>query len=409
MTVDKKTTDLAATTQLRTTDQFYVATNLSGTPTDKHIEAKDLDNMFHVEHYGDVGTADDTATIQACIDAVSVTDGGPGGPAVLDSRNYAYTQIEIKDGVTLFGNAAGVGTTRGSTLSQIAGTNDDGIIFDTSFAATDYQHYTGVENLELIGVPTDTAGSGIRLVHRAGESFTLRRLLIVDMPGHGISLEAGGTAAIVEDIHCFRCGVGASAGHGVNIQKGGSDVWNGLWMRGISGDNNEDGLIRIQGFASNEENLVIRDVKSEVSVASAQPTVLTLDNCLGPITLDNVSCVGSQTQNSFVRIVTANCRVQLRQCKNVDTDFLIDDVVNTVTVAATSGAGDGPIDYVYNGASTPREKYRLDENGLTIGYLGVTHSSANTNTIPAASDREIEVRDSAGAVLGYLSLHTTSW
>ena len=366
---------------------------------------------LNVKRYGAIGdgTTDDTDAIQMAIDVASVTDSGMGGVVLCPTGNYAISQLEVKDGVVLRGEVLGVGTQRGTTLSQIAGTNDDLIVFDTSFAATDYQHYTGVENLELIGNAADSSGIGIRLLHRAGESFTLRKLLIVDMPGHGISLEGGGTAAYVEDIHCFRCGVGASAGHGVNIQKGGSDVWNSLWIRGVSGDNNEDGLIRVQGFSSAEENLIIRDVKSEVSVASAQPTVLTIENCLGPITLENVSAVGSQTQNSICRILTTNCRVQLKQIKNVDTDFLIDDVVNTVTVAATSGFGDGPIDYVYNGASTPREKYRLDETGLTVGYLAVTHSSANTNTIPAASDREIEVRDSAGAVLGYLSLHTTSW
>lgn len=303
---------------------------------------------------------DDTAAFQSAIDSIAVSEGGRGGVVLIPPLQYIIGQIELKDGVALQGHT-GVGGTRGTVLSMLAGSNKSMIISDKSFAGNAFQHYTRIEDIALRDDNSNTAGSGIEWSNRCGEAWTARRLTFNGLPDNGILLKRGGTAISIDDLHAFECGT-SGAGYALNVEAESTDVWQGCWVRRISGDGNKDGLMKFKNFNSADAIISVDGVKSENTLTTHQQTVIHLDANRAVVTIKNIVSASLAAQRSIIKITdesggSRTPRIMLQTIRARDnTSFLIDDVIKSTTIAKPTGNGAGVHLLIYSG----EEKFRID-------------------------------------------------
>jgi hypothetical protein len=190
---------------------------------------------YHVSGYGAKGdgATDDTAAIQAALNAASAPDGSffNGGTVLLDKpgATYVITQLRLKPGVMLDGLHAS------TVLLQKAGTTGDAIVLDT---VTTYR--TGVRNLTIncnSGNQTAT-NRGLYITHTGGDPNIL--------PGHvfdHIHVRAtSGDGIYLGDYtrvtHLTNFSVYAANGYGLVLAGADSEVSNGdVGHTGLSGVN----------------------------------------------------------------------------------------------------------------------------------------------------------------------------
>ena len=325
---------------------------------------------------------DNTTAIQNAINVQDANVGGGGGQVFIPPGNFLVTSLTVPTSVQLMGIQQ-QGWQGGSTLLQSQSAVDHLITMTPSGTppAGDYQHWSLVKNLFLYGDsrvvgPVD----GINVdVYDMGEGFTIDRVSVVAFSGNGIHAnQSGATAATLNDLHLFR-----NAVNGLYIEGGGTAGWQGLWISKISGDNNVTSLIKIKTSLTNGENWTIRDIKAETTNGADQQNTIILEDVAGPIKIENLSQRvngGSATLNSVVQLAGTNnaCLV----LENISTGsnggatpatYWIDDVKNTLTLAASEGFGSGIHYLVWNGG----EVFKLDKNGTYILDAGPVAWGAN--------------------------------
>jgi hypothetical protein len=288
------------------------------------------------------GVTDDTAAIQAAIDAASIRQ---RCQVLIPSGHWRASQIVIKNGVTLVGvgtkKAAGAGTVVGSWIEQLASINDNLVVLDPTRAGS-WQESSGIVGCRITGDASNTSGSGLHTEGvRLGEDFQLRYCWFEDFADDGITLDAGTQPGMMSNLHLFRNGR-----YGINASRGGSDLWQSFELANISGDSNDLALIRLDsGLNSlvNGSSFLIRNVKSEVGVAGTQQNTIILNNLLGSmVTLFNINVIltgDSVGANSIVQITGSRCNL-FWSGLSADSDssparavsYYIDDVVNGVHI-----------------------------------------------------------------------------
>lgn len=319
-------------------------------------------DRVNVQWFGAVGdgSTDDTAAIQAAIDYASNRD---LKVVYLPPGRYVASQLELKTEVDLIG--AGVHTsssrtdTHGVFIDQKSGTNLDLIVTDTSLAATGFQHWSTIANLSLQGASGATAGAGIRLNSRSGEGFKLEHLLISDFADSGVEAVEGFVPLYAEDIHLFNNGQGSGAGYGMDLTWGVGDSAAMVVLNHISGDNNEDGLIRIKGGTA-DSCVVMTGIKSEITTAGKQTDTITLEDLNNmPVFVNGVHQTASTATNSIFKIVTSSARLvwtAVRSATATAPTYLLDDTANSHTIAASAA---GSNDYSAFGCTFPMSFNRV--------------------------------------------------
>ncbi len=299
--------------------------------------------VFNVKGFGATGdgTTDDTAAFQAALDSAFDSQ---GSIVYLPPGHYSITQIRMKPGVSLIGAGIAPETlgvnAQGSVIEQVDGQDVSAIVNDpTVLGVTDFWHWSVLSNFRLIKKSgTDTLGSGIELNTRTGEGFKLEHLFVSSFPEDGISFLRGGIPLYMEDIHVFGNGA-----YGVDIGRTGSDTWQIVSLNLISGDDNQNALIRIITAGAGGESFFLSGIKGETATAGKQLFLVELDNTgNAPVVIENISGrgTGGVTGTALVRILNSAARVVLRlPVVDTFTNFIKDESASAsqTLLAATTG------------------------------------------------------------------------
>ena len=264
-----------------------------------------------VREYGAVGDGDstlhtgtdDTAAIQAAIDS--------GSPVRLPCLYFIVTQIEVYADTVILGCNSSSPQNNGSVLLQKDGSNLDVIVPHSSVATNEYMHWLKLKDFQIRGGPNSTAGSGIKLDRRMGEHTVFENLQSLDMPEHGFEFTRGATPGSVIRCGAFRNGQKSGAGNGFEFSRTASDVWHNLFLRDLSGDNNEDSLIHFDTAGDNFEFVSIIGIKGETSTSGKQQNLITFDNFGGSlVNISDVSWSASVSVNSVVNVASSSVRIK---------------------------------------------------------------------------------------------------
>lgn len=309
-----------------------------------------------VKQYGATGdgTTDDTAAIQAALDAART---GLAGAIFLPVGNYVATQLRGYPGVSIFG--AGMGSTGhpGTIITQPTGQNKSLIINDpTVIPATEYWHWSRIADLQLVkATSTDTVGSGIDLTCRSGEGFKIEHVQVTGFPVNGINFSRGGAPLYLEDLHLFGNG-----SYGLKLARTGSDLWETIMVLLTSGDNNGTALIGIDTMGDEREQITLQGIKSETTTTGKQGYVVEIANANGQVVhVKDVSAHATVSVTGVIRITGSNCRVLWENVQAAGFTNLISDAVNTATLAFSTN---WPIGAWYQGVA----KFLLATGGGSI-------------------------------------------
>lgn len=298
------------------------------------------DDRVNVHWFGALGdgSTNDTTAIQNAIDYAYNRD---LSIVYLPSGNYKASTINLKQGISLIGSGMnpsphGIGT----TLTQISGSNVDFIKSDSSLSATDYQHWSVIRNLRILGNSGDTTGSGIKWNSRVGEGAKFEHLHVSDFPESGIEIVEGCVPLYAEDLHLFSNGL-----YGLDINVSGSSPNQTILVNLLSGDNNATALCRIRTSSGTNQGqgYVLSGIKAEKSVTGKQNDVIVLDNMNGtPVSIIGLAATNTTAEaaNSGVKVITSNCRLFWTGV-NVSDDYTynIDDQFNSRTFGRTFSFG----------------------------------------------------------------------
>lgn len=298
--------------------------------------------VFDVVDYGATGdgATDDTAAIQAAIDAASAVGGTVFFPI---GRYVISSSIELKIGVNLIGSS--VSTNNGTELYLADGSDTDMIISDTDQTGTGFHHWSTIKNIYLRGNTANNAsGNGIHVTGRTGEGFKLENMQIVDCAENGILLSRGTVPFYGENLHLF-----ANDGAGIKIAAAGGDSQLMPVLNHISGDDNGTALIHILGAALS--NCLIMGVKAETNTNGKQPNAILLEDLQGnPVTIIGLSqhSGSSGFANSAIKIITSDCRLSWSDviAQSPFTTYLYD---NTFTGDQIEAGGTGKNDFTVSG------------------------------------------------------------
>ena len=333
------------------------------------------DSWVSVLNYGATGdgVTNDTAAIQAALN-----DGR--GIVYFPPGVYAITSVVLPDGVTMLGAGSGTGNVRGTptggaTLLQGNGVNASAIQSPCA-STTEYWHYSQVINMRIKKVEntTDTVGSGIDVNCRSGELLRFRELLIQNFPEYGIVYRHGGTNLSMSMLSIHRNGI-----YGINILRGGGDVYQVVRAQEISGDGNGVALINVASGGGATDTFHFSDIKAEAigPAPVKQPTIFRLDTLNGSgVYIENVvgTSIDSMTTAEMIKIVGTNARVY-------GTNMRCQGCTNLITDGSTSTVVAYPSVIPYWFAHSFGRLMHLDTNGLLMTPVTGTVTNAAANNI----------------------------
>lgn len=244
---------------------------------------------FFIKAYGatGLGIADDTAAIQAALDACAAAG---GGVVWGNTGKYRVTKIVVPRGVHFIGpGISGFGNTSeyGCLLFQDAGTEDDMVVFESVVSSG--RAYIGplsVKGFEMLGDNTATVGSGIAFVDSAGANGTIQDTVEVSyniirgFAEDGIRIPDGALPLHLHDLNLLFNGR-----YGINYIAG-ANITQAVHFDNISGDGNLSGLIHCQDV-DDRGSLLFTNIKSEKRInpdygsVAGQENAIILEDCVG--------------------------------------------------------------------------------------------------------------------------------
>lgn len=290
------------------------------------------------------GSTNSTTAIQKAINTAAVSH---AVEVIFSGGIYMFTQLEWKKGVSLIGtgNPAITFSNRGTTLRQIAGTNMDGIITDTSLVAQS-QHWVRLENMriECDTSDTSTTGSGLKFNSKPAENTVVRNIIFNNWAEHGVHVAQSVIPCHFERLHFFNNGQRSGTGAGIKVERQSAQTNAMVYLSHMSGDDNETALIWLDGAGGGRGTYVLTGIKCETNTAGKQQNHIYLEDMSGHhVLILGVYAHGGVSYNSVIKVVTSNCRVDYFaiQAQSPNATYVLDDDVNSLTVsAAASGHSD---------------------------------------------------------------------
>lgn len=327
---------------------------------DALTERVDRFGVFNVREYGAAGdgSTDDTAALQAAIDAAHVD----GGVVYLPPGEYVADQLTMKYGVWLRGSgyhSYGPSNTPVAQLIQAAGTDDDFIIFDKD-AATEFIEQCQITDL-VIRCQGGSVGSGIctrdaddnELILQDGCRFS--GLMIRGFPEDGIKIWGSVPGTIDNIFTLFNDGYGISVRQSAN-----ENSFQMANLHHISLDGNTLGGVLIKDLAA-YSSVNLWAVKSEqrssqdYTADDANPHAVVIEDCEGTVNVNGLLHIRSGASTSKpgdaiviqgisgnrpeLRWSAAQVRVLDTQVVGDDPVMIRDDVSGTDTVSTVVHAG----------------------------------------------------------------------
>ena len=281
----------------------------------------DIKNARNYGATGD-GVTDDTAAIQAALDAVS-----PGGTCFVPRGVYVISQLVIKPGTNLIGEGNASPPQEGTKLEQKDGVDISAIV---SSVTAGFHHWTKLQDFQLrkITGATDTIGSGIGWTQAAGEQFLINRLFVTNFPKAGISFAGSGTSIVVRNVF-----TGGNGTYGLDITRVGGERYQTVYCEMISGDNNTIALIRVKTFGASKEGIYFNGVKAE-SNGTDQLYVFEFDGCVDAcIYMSNVAATTGGTGTAIIHIINDAPVIVGTLVRALSFTDLIDDDQNITNIS----------------------------------------------------------------------------
>ena len=363
--------------------------------------------VFNVKDYGAKGdgSTDDTAAIQAAVDAARNSTTG-NSAVYFPPGNYQVDSVKIYPGTHIVGSGVaddGSGYHRGTELRQNSG-QSEALVYTDNAVITDlttHFHNTRISDIRLRGHATSNTAAtnhGIHWKHRTGDLMALRNVRVADFHGNGIQFDRGGTDLLIEKVSVYNNGKanGSNTGYGVNIERnvgGGTDDWQVVSVRNITGDNNGTALVRIKKAGATYEAFNFTDIKSERSDSNRQKYVFDFDD-LGQaqVNITNLVHATSGPATTGAALIhnssTGPCAVHVRgwACGDTETasDWGMTDLVSDENPSPDTTLG-FPTTTAGNGAAKHNEFFWKN------GKLLFTQGTANIATLAAGGTPSVTV------------------
>ena len=328
------------------------------------VIANEEANVHNVMDYGAKGdgTTDDTAAIQAAIDAAWNSHANAYGAVHFPAGNYRATQLKMKTHVRLVGVGAGTNHSElvtdqyQSQIIQPAGTNLDLMIYDsTGDEADQFIHDSGVVDMLLrggwtgIGDSTSTSGSAIKFDDTTPGQNMYWRVAMHNFPEHGIELTRHALPGTFRDIHARKLGKDV-----IHIGTDSTRTGHMIFCDNIHGDFIGGAVIMVDesnlvaaGRNSLAHSYLFSNIKHEVNKDAGgqygQNTIILNNVDRGTVTVLNANALPSDTgsgqpaTNSIVQILgTKFPKLHVIGCRMgslfASTDYLVDDTVNSIQI-----------------------------------------------------------------------------
>lgn len=222
-------------------------------------------------------------------------------------------------------------------------------VSDPGLPDTEFLHGSGIRDIKIRGNGAAGAGPVVEINCRIGEETVIENVQIHASGGDGIHAKRGGQPVFWRGIHIFG-GSQYGSGYGINLERTGGDIWNSAVLHGISGDNNELGLVRFASAGSgNRENeqLTIIGLKAESNGVRQRDAVVLDGTHLAVTIIGAATRHGSTPGNSLVKILGNGNSPVLLQNIATGFDHIIDDQVAEVTVDRRSGPGGEAVSFLF--------------------------------------------------------------
>lgn len=261
-----------------------------------------LTRTFSVKDYGAVGngTTDDTAALNAAMNAARLSNGRRGGHVIIPAGRYLVSApINLYGGVSITGegnwsadtafyNTSAIVAAPGFVGSAILKQNPDGdTVSDPVLRPDRSWHWGRIERLAIVG-------NGITGPHGIdpgwnGEASSIENVQIWGC-NSGIYLNDVQASANFQAISTFLCNIGVNC----------DNINSTVRIFGLSGDNNTN-LLRVKGGSST--NVTVVGMKAEnYDTGTGDPVVFLEDLTGGCVTILGGWCDTSATRTSMFRI-----------------------------------------------------------------------------------------------------------
>lgn len=411
--------------------------------TDRGLFIDKGNQVFDVRHpdfaggaKGD-GVTDDTAAIQAAIDAATPAweSTSPFGRVLIPLGRYKVTQLTLRDNTWIEGvSFVGFGNMYGSRLEQISGTEGPMFIMEprAQVTSTQYIAHLILRDLFLIGDGVTAGNHGIAFERADGTPVSPQDICAIEnlhvrrFGGDGIYLpNAAVPLKVGPHIFIHECG-----GAGLRIEHT-AVAAESIHLDSISGDANADGLIVVDGLAASDTipcTLLMTNIKGErrtnnyYSAGECPDDLIVLNNCTNlPVIIDganfHVISTGTSNPRSTVNISgTTRPKLWFRGLTTTlrsglsGTPASINDAISSVTVprdvhsgyygAATThveAAQSGTHRRVFGG---PVQDWLGDSDAMSPAFMiaGALPGFALYETDQATDEKAWQVRASGGVL-----------
>lgn len=357
----------------------------------RSVQAK-LREIVSVKDFGAVGDAitDDTAAIQAALDAAEITT----RKVHIPRGRYLFTQLAIPTGLEVFGDGVGgYGSQLTSypydttVLMQKSGVNDDAIVFDCPLESGYYRlFHINMHDFVLLKQGTsDTVGNGIS-ARQVGTDRTatanhclvngvsvFERLLVRGFPENGMYFKQGAVP-----LYCNELDFIFNKGYGLRID--GTNYARNIILRNIAGDGNKGRAVVYVSCSTDDSQLTIDGVYSEYRS----------DNPYGNSSGFN----GAQPYAVELGTFGANSNVHIT---NVTQESIVVDEAAAACIFLTSATQAGTPNVTFSGctigdlsASTGQKKVLLDNRAwdsfqsvsIPAGVTSGAYALNGSGTVP---------------------------
>jgi hypothetical protein len=227
-----------------------------------------LEQYISVKDFGAVGdgVTDDTAAIQAALDAAAA-NGLAIKSVFVPSGEYLVGRLVLPNGIVLRGEGGRLEGLTEANTRFIQGADDDVFIFDAFFGGFYWYWHGQVSDIAILGNTSNTNGYAFNALTPLGDTvaFTdqtvFENMTIRFMPQGGFNLSNGAFPLTIRNMKFLWNG-----GPGITCTR--LSQFQGVHFGDISADGNVNGAIRLVNMSAND-NFLITSLKSEARVNAA--------------------------------------------------------------------------------------------------------------------------------------------